>query len=323
MVNVSEANDQPPKPHALRSLWATTIFGAVMLVLGYYFSLLSARSFNLDLYGLGLMIFVPLLTGVIQARIFHDPKPRGAVAALLLGSNVLALLALYVIAAEGVICGLMALPINLAGQGIGLSLGIRTRSLSNKVQMSAGLLAIPVVVAANAINPIQEREVVTVVEVDASPEEVWRYVVGFPQIPADAEKPITFYLRYPKPQRCETEGTGVGSMRYCLFDQGVFAEQVTVWEPGRELSFEVVSQVERINPYMSCTRGQFLLEALPSGGTRITGTTWYGIFIQPAPYYGLWADKMIHDIHLAVLWHIRDLAEGKRQPADHWQKGGE
>jgi hypothetical protein len=57
-------------------------------------------------------------------------------------------------------------------------------------------------------------------------------------------------------------------------------------------------------------QGQFLLTALPNGGTRVEGTTWYRDAIWPAAYWRLWSDYVIHRIHLRVLEHIRTQAEG-------------
>ncbi len=60
-------------------------------------------------------------------------------------------------------------------------------------------------------------------------------------------------------------------------------------------------------------RGQFRLEPLPNGGTRLHGTTWYTQRLQPEPYWSMWTDAIIHRIHQRVLDHIRDVSEGDRQ----------
>ena len=55
--------------------------------------------------------------------------------------------------------------------------------------------------------------------------------------------------------------------------------------------------------------GEFRLEALPNGRTRLIGTTWYKHHLWPAPYWAVFSDAIIHRIHLRVLEHIKRLSE--------------
>ena len=61
--------------------------------------------------------------------------------------------------------------------------------------------------------------------------------------------------------------------------------------------------------FLASNGGQFLLERLPRGRTRLEGTTWYRHSLWPAPYWRLWSDVIIHKIHLRVLRHIERLSE--------------
>src|SRR5438045_8193021 len=56
-------------------------------------------------------------------------------------------------------------------------------------------------------------------------------------------------------------------------------------------------------------RGEFRLAALPDGRTRLAGSTWYVLRIEPRSYWSLWADGFVRTIHLRVLEHIRREAE--------------
>ncbi len=51
-------------------------------------------------------------------------------------------------------------------------------------------------------------------------------------------------------------------------------------------------------------RGEFRLEPLPDGGTRLHGTTWYEIDVRPRLYWKGLADPLLHAIHRRVLNHI-------------------
>ena len=61
--------------------------------------------------------------------------------------------------------------------------------------------------------------------------------------------------------------------------------------------------------YFRTTQGEFRLEPLPGGRTRLHGTTWYENDLWPANYWKLWSDLLIHRIHLRVLKHVGNLSE--------------
>ena len=71
---------------------------------------------------------------------------------------------------------------------------------------------------------------------------------------------------------------------------------------------------EEIHPahldgYLRSRRGEFRLVALPAGGTRLEGSTWYTLDMQPDPYWRLWTDGLIGAIHHRVLRHVKRLSE--------------
>jgi hypothetical protein len=73
-----------------------------------------------------------------------------------------------------------------------------------------------------------------------------------------------------------------------------------------------------LHGYLVSQNGQFRLTSLPGNRTLLEGTTWYQHGLQPAQYWRLWSDAIIHRIHLRVLNHIRRLSE---QPANRLGKG--
>ncbi len=122
------------------------------------------------------------------------------------------------------------------------------------------------------------------------------------------------------------EGSGVGAVRYCEFSTGPFVEPITAWEPPHRLAFDVAEQphpMRELSPWgaitpphleetLHCRRGEFRLVALPDGRTRLEGRTWYAMDLWPQAYFKLWADDLIHRIHVRVLDHIESLAEAPR-----------
>jgi hypothetical protein len=63
--------------------------------------------------------------------------------------------------------------------------------------------------------------------------------------------------------------------------------------------------------YFVAKHGQFLLEPLPGGRTRLVGSTWYSHGLWPSWYWRLWSDPMVHAIHQRVLAHVAGLAEDR------------
>src|SRR6185436_19415459 len=130
-------------------------------------------------------------------------------------------------------------------------------------------------------------QVKTSVVIKSSPENVWTNVVSFSELPPPTEVMFSTGIAYPV--RAEIRGRGVGAVRHCVFSTGPFVEPITTWDEPRLLAFGVTSQpapMEEWTPWPGIhpphlegcfvsRRGQFLLEPLPGGRTRLEGTTWY------------------------------------------------
>ncbi len=68
-----------------------------------------------------------------------------------------------------------------------------------------------------------------------------------------------------------------------------------------------------LDNFLVSKKGQFVLERLPDGRTRLEGTTWYTNRMWPEAYWGFLADRIISSIHLRVLKHVQSLAEQPTQ----------
>jgi hypothetical protein len=280
-------------------------------------------------YGWGVFLGLPFWIGLTAALLHGYRAPRSlaqcfgvaALAVTFVGA------ALFVIAAEGVICLLMAAPLAyplaLFGAGIGYLFQRRSWHYPPEVVFPALLLALPGMMAVEHARPVEPPllHVTTVVEIDAPPETVWRNVVSFQQI--DPPKEWYFHTGLAYPIRAEIAGTGVGAERHCVFSTGAFVEPITVWDEPRLLKFGVTAEpppMQELSPYpdihpphldhyFSSKQGQFLLVALPGGRTRLEGTTWYKNRFWPQAYWQAWSDGIIHRIHLRVLEHVKKRSE--------------
>jgi hypothetical protein len=234
------------------------------------------------------------------------------------------------LAVEGVFCLLMALPLALPLAAFGGSFGYlvqRRRWYPNGAPafLSVLLIFVPGIQwVEHVAAPTPPVYVVrTTIDIQASPEKVWRQVVSFSEIAPPTEWMFRAGIAYPI--RAGIQGAGVGAERHCVFSTGAFVEPIEIWDEPRRLKFSVTSNpapMEEWTPYrhiepphlhgfLVSNGGQFLLTPLPNGGTRLEGTTWYRHSLWPAEYWRLWSDAIIHKIHLRVLRHIREEAENQ------------
>ncbi len=303
--------------------------GNIVAGLGVTVAILMGSIFFLGEYGASIFFSSPVLLGVIcgysQSKHNNDAKAWSAIGvsltAVLLGCGILVVLAF-----EGVICILMALPIMLPAAGIGGLIG-HLIAVSTSARSPSWMVILLLLPSSAGIEHALTRpvlfEAVTVVEIDAPAEAVWEQVVAFPEITSSPG--ILFQLGVAYPVRARIEGTGVGAVRYCEFSTGDFVEPITVWDQPHHLAFSVedqpcpmteLSPYEDIHPphldgFLRSHKGEFRLIDLPNGRTKLEGHTWYSVDMYPQLYWKTWTDSIIHAIHFRVLDHIRTVSESR------------
>jgi uncharacterized membrane protein YhaH (DUF805 family) len=275
-------------------------------------------------YSAGLFLGVPFTVGYISSYIYNRgyDRPPGqsiviAMASVAIGAGLLILFAL-----EGAVCTVMAMPIALAIAFPGAVLGRIVARRGVHAAMGGGMaLVVPLFVGVEPRATPPTHEVVTVVEIAARPEVVWRHVVMFPELPPPSE--LLFRAGVAAPVRARIEGSGVGAIRYCDFTTGSFVEPITAWDENRLLAFDITAQAppmtelspyRDVNPphldgYFRATHGEFRLTPLAGGRTRLEGRTTYVVDMFPQRYWTLPAGRIVAAIHERVLRHIAALAE--------------
>jgi uncharacterized membrane protein YhaH (DUF805 family) len=303
----------------VRSVAAAALVGTVMIGL----SIVALRG-----YGASLFLGTPFVMGFVSGLLANRESPRSllvtfgvAYLALIVVGGVITLFAL-----EGLVCLLMALPLALLLASLGAILG-RHVALGRGPEgaaVTSVLVALPLLTGVEAPSlraPL--REVVTRVEIDATPAAVWPNVVGVAELPPPSE--LVFRLGIAYPLRARIRGSGVGAIRTCEFSTGPFIEPITVWDPPRRLGFDVRSEPPPIaewSPYqhvyaphlvggLETERGEFRLVSLAADRTRLEGSTWYRNNLFPQLYWNLWSDALIHSIHRRVLDHVKRRSEGR------------
>ncbi|MEM9368336.1 MAG: DUF805 domain-containing protein [Planctomycetota bacterium] len=286
-------------------------------------------------YGLILFFTTPFFAGAFSGAVFNTRRKRAKLSLLLLIGmmNIASYIAMLCVGLDGAICLLLAFPLlgplsyfgGLIGRAI-VTANLRDRSEDRGMLVSMSLLPLALI-----LEPLDDQRTLhrvdTTVVIDAGTTEVWKQVIAFPAI---TEPPAWFFRAgIAAPIRARIDGTGVGACRYCEFTTGPFVEPITAWDPpitdqqaGR-LAFDVASQPKSMQEWtpfsglhpphldeaFASRRGQFLIEPMAGGRTRLVGTTWYDIDVRPRLYWKIWADPTIHAIHERVLDHIRKQCE--------------
>jgi len=314
------------KPARRPALWSSALgaagSGVCLGVLSVYASTLVENS-----YGWVLFILVPFLVGLQATLVLGYSQPvtlREAVvvstaAVLLLGAALLA------VAIEGAICLVMAVPVAVPLAMLGGAAGYALRhSGADRSPVTfillAGLVPYGATVEHLIERPADTYMVATSVDIPAPPQRVWQAVLQRAHLGAPSNMLFRAGVAYPLASHIE--GSGPTATRYCDFSTGKLVEPVLLWDEGQRLRFRVASNplpmqewtpYSRLHPphldgFLVSRQGEFLLEPLTNGATRLTATTWYQDHLYPEQYWKLWSDYIIHQVHHMVLENVRQRA---------------
>src|SRR5262249_14591868 len=151
-------------------------------------------------------------------------------------------------------CVVMSLPIAIPFSMIGGAVGYVLQSGPLRYGGTGKLtiilmLFVPFFMGAEYVAhpPVPVYQVVTYVDVNAPPDEVWKNVVAFSRIDLPHEWVFRMGVAYPIEARID--GQGVGATRHCIFSTGEFTEPITVWDAPRLLKFDVTSNPPAMNEW--------------------------------------------------------------------------
>lgn len=279
-------------------------------------------------YGWSLFIGIPFFLGFGSVMIYGHRRQltyRQALSVALVAILFFNLI-IFILAFEGILCIVMALPILLVIAAIGATIGFaihHQQPVAGARMFIVPILVIPLfgIIEHNSQMTAITTHVDTEIIVDASKQKVWDELVAFSHIDEPAEWLFKTGIAYPID--ATISGTGVGAIRKCNFTTGPFIEPITTWDEPNILAFGVLDQpppmiewsiysnlqIAHLDGYFKSVKGQFKLEHLSDGRTKLTGTTWYYHTIWPSTYWRMWSDYILHRIHFRVLTHIKNKAE--------------
>ena len=161
----------------------------------------------------------------------------------------------------------------------------------------------------------------TSIEIDAPPERVWPLVVSVDTIRPPERRPALFTaLGFPTPIAATLDREGVGGARTASFERGVvFREVVTVWEPGRRISFTIDADavppdaldphVTIGGPFFDVLTGTYELQPLADGRTRLVLHSEHRVSTAFNVYAAWWAERVMQSIQRNILGVLRARAE--------------
>jgi len=234
---------------------------------------------------------------------------------------------------EAGICVAMAAPFFMVFSALGSAVTLWIIRQFRSRRSTTLVIALPLLVLPAELQMSyapRDASVTTVVEIAAPPEVVWQQTVEVRNVRPD-ELSWTFshgILGVPQPVDARLEGEGVGAVRQLRWTRGVnFQEIVTQWEENRLLAWdfrfgpgsippEVEAHIKEDSTYLKLAQGDYRLEPLADGHTRLTLTTRYRIATPIDFYCDLWGKLFLNDFHGVVLKVIRDRSEKIAQGSD-------
>ncbi len=279
-------------------------------------------------FGLAVFAGLPFATGVSSGVII---RRAGGTFGQAIGASMTLIGAIILIlcatAMEGIICVFMAAPIGAGLAFVGTVAGyfLAKQRIADGTLQSAAWLSIVALVALEGWNPPAPREDIasTQIVINAPASRVWAELHDIRDLPPTNN--LLFQFGVAHPMSTVTDGQGVGAARLCKLSTGDMPEIITVWKPGQELRFKVLStpasmrelglfgqtiDAAHLHSAYASLEGGFKLEALPDGRTRLTGESHYLLNIAPAAYWNLWTKEIVRMVQLRVLEHVKTRAEG-------------
>jgi hypothetical protein len=327
-LDTAEAKKLRRRNLLLNGAWTGVVYGLVLrLVAGGHFA-------GFQVMSLGFIFLMPFGVGCLTIYFAEVDRNQPIWKWIIVPwvPMATALLATMLMLLEGAICVVMFAPLALALSSIGgVAGGLAGRFIRSRRARTATLacvMVLPFFTAAwerPVFHQLESRRVDNVIDIQAAPEVVWRNIERVPAIRKD-ELPKTWAGRigFPDPIEATLSHEGVGGVRNATFAGGLwFIETIDVWEPGQRLAFTIAADTDKIPPttldehvrvggeYFDVLRGEYRLEALGSGVTRLHLSSQQRLSTDFNWYAHLWTDAVMSDLQWRILQVIKTRCENQ------------
>jgi len=288
----------------------------------------------LGVMSVAFLFLMPLASGFLSIYFAEIREEQSAVVWIMvpwltvLGGCAAMLLLMF----EGWICVIMYLPVGLVLSTIGgvvagpIARARRRRRVGDIT--AACIVLLPFLfgpLEARLLKSQEIRTVENVIDVRATPAEVWRQIKTVPSIRKDElQSSWSRRIGFPDPVAATLSREGVGGVRQASFTGGVlFIETVDTWEPEHRLAFSIRPQTAQIpnttldqhvtvgGPYFDVLRGEYRIESLANGKVRLHLTSWQRVSTDFNWYAHLWTDAVMSDLQKRILHVVRQRAEAQ------------
>lgn len=284
---------------------------------------------------LSFMLLLPFAMGFITIFVVERRRAQPVWVWLILPWATIAAAEVGMMAAywEGMICIVMFTPIALVASTLGgVTAGLIvhfTRSRRAKRATLACVVCLPMLLRpfeARFLSQQESRRVENVTDIQATPATIWRNIERVPRIAASELQPSWSHsIGFPDPVEATLSAEGVGGVRHATFQGGVlFIETIDVWDPERRLGFSIRAQSDQIpattfdehvtvgGKYFDVLYGEYRLEPLANGTTRLHLTSRSRVSTDFNWYAHLWTDAVMSDLQRRILFVVKNRSENPR-----------
>jgi hypothetical protein len=285
-----------------------------------------------DVFGtmtFGFIFVTPFVVGAITVWAAPDPARRSWVYGGLapLGSCIISLCALGIVALEMLICIILLAPASLGMSVLGgvlmtwVNRHVATREQQSHLALLVALLPFLVTPVESQLPTPDSFRVVSVRQpIRADAAVVWYQITHFEPIAAHEHRPSAFHLLgLPKPVSATLMGTGPGVVRRGVYENGLtFREVVTAWEPERTFGFTIALDPERPAPapydgiggrYLELLSARYTIEPAGDGTVVLVLESTHRVSTHFNEYSGAWTDFILADLQRYLLRIVKERAE--------------
>ena len=291
-----------------------------------YGSRLFPNSSVFQVMTLSFMFFLPFAMGFVTIFVVERRRPQPFWVWFLLPWVPVAAAALW----EGLICIVMFAPIAIGASSLGgATAGAIVRFVRSRRSSEASLVCVmclPLLLSSfepRFLLHQELRNVESVIDIAAPPATVWQNIERVPRIrAAELQSSWSHAIGFPDPVEATLSVEGVRGVRHASFEGGVlFIETIDVWEPERRLGFSIRAQTEQIPPttldehvtvgggFFDVLYGEYRIEPLPSGGTRLHLLNRHRVSTDFNWYAHLWTDAVMSDLQRRILVVVKHRSE--------------
>lgn len=174
--------------------------------------------------------------------------------------------------------------------------------------------------------PHRQITITDSIEIQASPEVIWKEIASVPEIQDHEIRNSWIYLLgFPKPKAATLDYERVGGKRVATFEREVsFFEVIDTWNPPETLSFSIEADPEFIpanafdehiivgGRFYDVLHGSYSIERLSSDSCRLHLTSTHRLGSNFNSYAGWWSNVIMSEIQSTILEVISKRAESQQ-----------